>query len=141
MLPFFCCWSSAPLVPVTVFNSGLDPCGRLLFACTAATASCDGENISVLYMGGIDAGTLVNIRVYGTDPATTRMMGSKDGILPVGSSLILAGPFFSPAQRVAIAHYTDGTDQVILDTKLKCGSGPARTPDYGDPGCRQQEPR
>ncbi|MFA5269442.1 MAG: hypothetical protein WC379_15860 [Methanoregula sp.] len=92
-----------------------------------AVATCSGENITVTYTGGPEAGLLVNITVYDSDPANFRVMGGKDGILPVGSSLELIGPFFSPAHIIAVAHYNDGTSDYIVDMSLKCGSGPVRT--------------
>jgi len=133
-LPFFL----MVIVVFAVFLIGTfilfpDPCGGMCTHLSSATATCTGENITVTYQGGMDASTLVRITAYDTDPAGSRVMGGTDGVLPVGSTLVLAGPFFSPAHVVAVAHYQDGTDQVILDTMMKCGSGPVKTPTTATP--------
>jgi hypothetical protein len=98
-------------------------CSRI----TIATAACTGENITLTYQGGQDAEYVINISAYDTDPSGTLVMGGTDGILPIGSVLMLPAPLYSPANPVAIASYTDGTKQVILDQKMKCGEGPGKT--------------
>jgi hypothetical protein len=54
-------------------------------------------------------------------------VGGTDGVLPVGSVLVLEGPFFSPAHIIAIAKFQDGAMIVIVDTSMNCSTGPART--------------
>lgn len=118
----------ALLAAVFVIAMFQGPCGGGMCNYVAsATAACTGENITVTYQGGPDAYMLTKISAYDTDPATVRTMGGQGGVLPVGSVLVLEGPFFSPAHVIAFAYYQDGTQQVILDTFLKCGSGPAKT--------------
>lgn len=111
-----------------------NPCGGCS-KISAVTAACSGEQINVTYMGGQDAGMLVNVTVYETDRTRARVMGGPEGILPVGSVLVLDGPFHTPANVIALAHYTDGSEQVVLDTRMDCGSGPklTRTPDGAPP--------
>jgi hypothetical protein len=112
---------------VSVFILFPDPCGGgRCDHVTAATAACSGGNISVTYQGGVDAPTLVNITAYDTTPSQARVMGGTAGVLPVGSVLVLPGPFSAPVHVIAFAHYTDGTDQVILDTWRQCSAIPGQ---------------
>ena len=50
----------------------------------------------------------------GTDIVATE--GAVDSILPVGKSTKVTGDFSGQNHAVAVGHFTDGSDQVILDT-------------------------
>ena len=94
----------------------------------SAVPACTGETVTITYQGeGQYPSSVVNISAYDTDPSGTRTMGGIDGLLPVGSRLVLEGPFFSPAHIVAVAQMQDGAKMVILETRMECGSGPKRT--------------
>jgi hypothetical protein len=129
VLPFFLLVIIAlVIVLAALFIAGGDTCGVSCSYIPSAVATCTGENISITYQGGGQyPSSVVNISAYDTDPATSRVMGGTEGVLPVGSQLVLEGPFFSPAHIVAVAQFQDGAKMVTTDTSLRCGSGPART--------------
>jgi hypothetical protein len=116
---------AAAFLVLMLFSMG-DQCGGCS-RITAVTAACTNDTVTVTYQGGQDAQYVINISAYDTDVAGTRVMGGTDGILPVGSVLVLPGPLYSPAHVIAIASYTDGTLQVILDQNMKCGENPGKT--------------
>ena len=104
-----------------------DPCGGMCSHVTAATAACSGDNILVTYQGGVDASSLVNLTVRINGEVRSPQIGGMEGVLPVGSSAVYTGPFPGRNNVVATAYYSDGLQQVILDTYLGCGSGPPAT--------------
>ena len=90
----------------------------------AATAQQpDANHIVVTYQGGQDAATLTGIQWTITDSTgateTQVWMGTNTGTtaLPVGTGLTLPGTA-GKDHVVAAAHFSDGSDQVILDNTL-----------------------
>jgi hypothetical protein len=115
------------LAVIYVYMAG--QCGVTCTYAPSAAAACTGENITITYQGGGRYPSAVtSVTAYDTDFTSNRTVGGTDGVLPVGSVLVLDGPFFSPAHIIAIAEFQDGSRMVIVDTTLKCGPGPARTP-------------
>ena len=104
----------------------------------AATATQQGEVITVTYQGGADANSVVYLRVEVPDKPTgnkrTYYYAGADGEIkseglgdakskgvagkiPVGTSWKYAGAGSSDKDHVVVAaHFADGSDQVILDT-------------------------
>ena len=90
----------------------------------AATAQQpDANHIVVTYQGGQDAATLTGIQWTITDSSgateTQVWMGTNTGAtaLAVGAVLTLPGTT-ARDHVVATAHFSDGTDQVILDNRI-----------------------
>jgi len=108
---------------VITFLAEGDTCGSRCYHVTAATATCSGDNILVTYQGGMDASSLVNLTVRINGEVRPPQIGGMEGVLPVGSSAVYTGPFPGRNNVVATAYYSDGLQQVILDTYLGCGSG------------------
>ncbi len=97
----------------------------------AATAQQpDANSIVVTYQGGQDAGTVDYIMWTitpsdGTSTVTPAAsaaapykMSSTTSILKVGTSATFAGQFAGKDHVVATAHFSDGSDQVILDNTI-----------------------
>ena len=88
----------------------------------AATASqMDAGHIEVTYQGGQDAAQVRQIVVTVTDSedsSQTQNMKQQDTMNPVevGSKITFNGRFIKKDHVVATAKFTDGTNQVILDT-------------------------
>jgi len=99
----------------------------------AATATQQGNDIIVTYQGGPDSNSVVYLRVevpqekkyfYSTDGSTVESkttvptpseVVNAAGAIPVGSNWKFTGS----AERdhvVVAAHFSDGSDQVVLDT-------------------------
>ena len=75
--------------------------------------------ITFMYQGGQDSGTLETIIYTVTDDDGTDIVateGDVGSILPVGKSTKVTGDFSGQNHAVAVGHFTDGSDQVILDT-------------------------
>ena len=90
----------------------------------AATAQQpDANHIVVTYQGGQDASTLTGIQWTITDASgateTQVWMGTNSGVtaLAVGTGRTLPGTA-GKDHVVAAAHFSDGSDQVILDNTL-----------------------
>jgi hypothetical protein len=81
------------------------------------------DQISVMNQGGPDQSTLKNITVT-TLPAWTACKDSAESSLtgctldpaPVGGSIQLTGSYGDKTEVTVVGHFTDGSDQVILDT-------------------------
>ncbi len=100
----------------------------------AVTATQNGPNVLVTYQGGADANSLVYLKTtfesetakytgVGTnDEVTTPADGKTTGIimkkiLPVGTVITAATSATGEREHIiVVAHFTDGTDQVVLDT-------------------------
>jgi len=105
----------------------------------AATATQQGDNIIVTYQGGADANSVAYLRIavtpdsstppktmyyYANEAATmqSRSTAPEDtevgiGKLPAGTSWKFDGMGTSGKDHVVVAaHFSDGSDQVILDT-------------------------
>jgi hypothetical protein len=88
----------------------------------AATAQQpDANHIEVMFQGGQDAGMVRQMIVTVTDSAgssQTKTIGSPEQATPleVGSSLTFTGAFSGRDHLVANVKFTDGTDELILDT-------------------------
>jgi archaeal type IV pilus assembly protein PilA len=88
----------------------------------AATVQQNNANtILVTYQGGQDAGQLVGMTVTVTDSngqVQTKSLGSATGTIPlgVGDKVSFDGAFTGKDHAVATGHFTDGSEQVILDT-------------------------
>ena len=83
------------------------------------------DAIVVTYQGGADSTSLELLNVTATqdnDVDVTESLGSVGAQLPVGSTITLkaaSGTSFTGKNHVvAVAHFNDGTDQVILDTSV-----------------------
>lgn len=76
-------------------------------------------NVTFTYMGGQDSRSLESIAYAVTDDTgakktdTATTLGSS---LPVGMSTTINGDFSGQNHAVAVGHFTDGSDRVILDT-------------------------
>jgi hypothetical protein len=118
----------AVLIMAVIYVYMAGQCGVTCTYAPSAAAACTGENITITYQGGGRyPSTVTSVTAYDTDFTNNRTMGGTDGVLPVGSVLVLDGPFFSPAHIIAIAEFQDGSRMVIVDNSMKCGPGPART--------------
>ena len=92
----------------------------------AATAQQpDATHIVMTYQGGQDAGTCTGVRWTVTDSSgqtsVLDMTQPKVGTsikLQVGSSKTFAGSFAGKDHVVATAHFSDGSEQVILDNTI-----------------------
>jgi|WetSurMetagenome_2_1015567.scaffolds.fasta_scaffold846350_1 archaeal type IV pilus assembly protein PilA len=76
----------------------------------AATAYSQGDTIIITYQGGLDS-TLVSELTYG--------IGSSDHIWSspqIGDTRILSGSPSAKDHVIVSAHFSDGSEQVILDT-------------------------
>ncbi len=98
----------------------------------AATVSQDGTSILITYQGGQDDATVswLNVSVNGNTMNRTVLSSGgtySTGINPTGVgvkpsvgatyTLTLVGSA-APDKVVVVGHFTDGTDQVILDTTV-----------------------
>ena len=90
----------------------------------AATAQKpDAGTILVTYQGGQDAGMLVAMTVTISDSKgqeQTKTLGSRTGTSPlvVGDKRSFSGAFSGKDHVIATGHFSDGTDQVILDAYI-----------------------
>jgi flagellin-like protein len=104
----------------------------------AVTASQQVNDIIVTYQGGPDANVVKHLRVevtpsngggvttyYGANSAGTEISGSAiadvsasvEGKIPAGSNWKYSGKGTSGKDHVVVAaHFSDGSDQVVLDT-------------------------
>jgi len=84
----------------------------------AATATQQGQNITVTYQGGVDHQSVSNLTIAVTNSATGKTDTNTTGGKPdVGYSW--TSHLNGTAGRdhvVVVAEFTDGTSQVILDT-------------------------
>ena len=77
------------------------------------------NNMTFTYQGGQDAATLETIAYTVTDDSgkdSTVTVGTIGTTLAVGTSKGIMGNFATQNHAVAVGHFTDGSDQVILDT-------------------------
>ena len=92
----------------------------------AVTAQQQGPNIVITYQGGADAQSVKYLafsiadqgRVYSKDETgdTTASTSDAGGSVSVGTSWKFTGTPGTKEHVVVIAHFTDGSDQVVLDT-------------------------
>lgn len=78
-----------------------------------------GGNVTFTYQGGQDAPSLETIAYTVTDDANAPVIdnvGTTGSKLAVGTSTTIAGDFSGQNHAVAVGHFSDGSDQVILDT-------------------------
>lgn len=104
----------------------------------AATVTQQGDQIAVTYQGGADASTLQYLKITvgdastatatyvyydsssskitekSTGTPTTTELGTST--LPVGASVKVAGGTDGRDHVVVVGHFTDGADQVVLDS-------------------------
>jgi hypothetical protein len=75
--------------------------------------------ITFTYMGGQDAASLETIAYTVIDDTRNGQLGfagTAGTKLAVGTTTQVTGVFSGQNHAVAVGHFTDGTDQVILDT-------------------------
>ena len=98
----------------------------------ATEARSNANNVTITYQGGQDAGTLSTIcfQVDGTNSsvlapypsqitAVTNCISSTSGsVIPIGTSVTIAAGSPGKNHVVAIGGFTDGSNQVIVDTTL-----------------------
>jgi len=108
---------------VAAFVFGMPGQVKESYHVSASAQKIDANEIVVTYTGGKDAQYVETVTWTVTDdsgtPQTKPPMGAEGSILPVGTSL----PFTSATPNgyrgkthaVAAAHFSDGSDQVILD--------------------------
>jgi len=77
----------------------------------AATATQQGTTITITYQGGADAGDVVGLNYSINDQGLLSDLGNK-----TGSSVTNASGTSDKDHVVVIALFTDGSEQVILDT-------------------------
>ena len=83
----------------------------------------DAGTIIVTYQGGQDAGSLVEMTASVTTPGgemQKQALGSKSGTGPVeiGKTLTFEGDFAGRDMVIATGYFSDGTEQVIVDTRV-----------------------
>jgi hypothetical protein len=83
----------------------------------------DPSHITVAFIGGAGMENLVELEILVTDSngkTMTRSLGSRLATTPVqtNGSATFTGSFTNPAHIVAIGHFSDGSQKVLLDTKL-----------------------
>jgi hypothetical protein len=90
----------------------------------AATAQqTNASAIIVTYQGGQDAASLVGITVTVTDQVgqvQTKTLGSETGTIPIGigETLTFEGAYAGKDHVVATGHFSDGKQQLIMDTRI-----------------------
>ena len=84
----------------------------------AATATQQGQNITVTYQGGADHQSVSNLRITVTNSTATvpSLNATSNGKPTVGSSWKDSNGTAGRDHVVVVAEFTDGTSQVILDT-------------------------
>jgi flagellin-like protein len=83
----------------------------------------DANNIIVTYQGGQDAGSCIGIRWAVTDAAGATQaydmsVPQVSSRLQVGTSYTITGSFSRRDHVVATAYFSDGSEQVILDSTI-----------------------
>jgi len=90
----------------------------------AATAQqTDSTHIALTYQGGQDSASCTGVywTVTASDGTTTATwMGTNTGtgVLTVGQSVVIGGATAGKDHVVGTAHFSDGSDQVILDNYI-----------------------
>lgn len=90
---------------------------------SATAYRSDATHVQITYQGGQDASTLTTIRFSATkmdgstETLASDLMGTSGSVLPVGSLKTLS-PVPLNDHIVGIATFTDGSQQVVLDTKI-----------------------
>ena len=90
----------------------------------AATVQQSGAGtMEIIFQGGQDAGLMVSMTVTVTDSSgqvQTKTIGSDTGTNPlgVGEKAVFNGAFAGKDHVVASGHFTDGTEQIILDASV-----------------------
>jgi hypothetical protein len=88
----------------------------------ATVQKADTSNIVITYQGGQDAVSLETLNCTATQATggdITKGVGVTGTALKVGTTIALNSPtaaFTGKNHVVTVAHFNDGTDQVILDT-------------------------
>jgi len=87
---------------------------------SASAQKIDADNIMVTYTGGKDSQYVETVTwTVANSVGSPKKMGSEGSILKVGTSLpftaATAGGYREQIHAVAAAHFSDNSDQVILD--------------------------
>ena len=109
---------------ISVYMAGR--CGVTCTYAPSAAAACTGENITITFQGGGRyPSTVTSVTAYDTDFTRNRTVGGTDGVLPVGSVLVLDGPFFSPGtrhcHRRVPGRVTDGRRRYLHEMRYRPG--------------------
>lgn len=79
----------------------------------AVTAAQEGGNVTLTYQGGQDAAKVEGLNYTFNNGAKTKWGGTT---VSVGNTVSFSGATAGQDKVVATAYFTDGTEQVVLDT-------------------------
>jgi hypothetical protein len=91
---------------------------------TAIVQQPDPGTIIVTYQGGADADKVqgMNVTIINSSGLVwTKMAGRTDptfDLLPVGANVSFSGEFSGNDHAIATAHFTDGSNQILLDKTI-----------------------
>lgn len=86
---------------------------------SATLSRPNATTVSAVFQGGQDAGSLNKIK-WTANGADAGSMGTVGGpkTLPIGRTFTLTGSISPGAQIIGVATFIDGSEQVIIDTKI-----------------------